>query len=128
MYPREVCHDMVLQMSDVLMPNLLNSVFKPEYFCSRVSGFCNRPKYIVKSSKKYVDNLIAEKPEHIKDNEFISNLYEEIKQDPNPRPTVKIMHMSDIHLDFEYKVGANTYCGKPICCREEDGWPTNPDH
>lgn len=30
---------------------------------------------------------------------------------------IKIVHFSDIHVDHEYEVGANTNCTKPICCR-----------
>ena len=36
--------------------------------------------------------------------------------------------MSDPHLDYEYVEGANAECGNPVCCRLEDGIPTNPDH
>ncbi|KAF7872568.1 hypothetical protein EAF04_003488 [Stromatinia cepivora] len=30
---------------------------------------------------------------------------------------LKIVHFSDIHVDREYQVGANSNCTKPICCR-----------
>ncbi|KAI9640694.1 hypothetical protein NHQ30_011003 [Ciborinia camelliae] len=30
---------------------------------------------------------------------------------------LKFVHFSDIHVDHEYEVGANTDCTKPICCR-----------
>ncbi|KAF7901228.1 hypothetical protein EAF00_003449 [Botryotinia globosa] len=47
---------------------------------------------------------------------------------PSPKPAtqrpavsgktpLKIVHFSDIHVDHEYEVGANTNCTKPICCR-----------
>lgn len=35
--------------------------------------------------------------------------------------------MSDPHLDFEYFEGANAECGKPVCCRVEDGLPKRPE-
>lgn len=49
-----------------------------------------------------------------------------MKNTSEPRPTVKVLHMSDPHLDFEYTPGMNVHCGKPVCCRKEDGVPANP--
>ena len=33
------------------------------------------------------------------------------------------MHLTDVHLDVEYKVGTITECGSALCCREETGYP-----
>ncbi|KAM5352777.1 hypothetical protein ACJ41O_005499 [Fusarium nematophilum] len=46
---------------------------------------------------------------------------------PKPKDTgdvemLRIAHFSDIHIDPEYTVGANTNCSKPMCCR-----PYTPD-
>ena len=38
---------------------------------------------------------------------------------------MKLLHMSDPHIDFEYVEGANADCGKPVCCRKEDGFPSD---
>ena len=32
-------------------------------------------------------------------------------------PLIKILHLSDIHIDLEYTVGLNAECGAPLCCR-----------
>ena len=37
---------------------------------------------------------------------------------------MKVVHFSDVHLDFEYKEGTLANCGEILCCREEAGWPT----
>ena len=37
-------------------------------------------------------------------------------------PLIKILHLSDIHLDLEYTEGLNAKCGEPLCCRP----PNNP--
>ncbi|CAF1472859.1 unnamed protein product [Adineta steineri] len=51
---------------------------------------------------------------------------------PSPRPPqppasgspkLKVLHLSDIHVDFAYKPGTQADCHKPLCCR--DG-PTIP--
>ncbi|XP_041480574.1 sphingomyelin phosphodiesterase-like isoform X3 [Lytechinus variegatus] len=38
-------------------------------------------------------------------------------------PTLRILHISDLHIDRMYEVGSNTDCGEPICCRSNDGPP-----
>eukprot|EP00057_Strongylocentrotus_purpuratus_P012123 XP_011666597.1 PREDICTED: sphingomyelin phosphodiesterase isoform X1 [Strongylocentrotus purpuratus] len=38
-------------------------------------------------------------------------------------PTLRILHISDLHIDRMYEPGTNTDCGEPICCRSNDGPP-----
>lgn len=42
---------------------------------------------------------------------------------PDNVQTVKILQLTDIHLDLDYEIGKNTKCGKPMCCQswEADG-------
>lgn len=35
---------------------------------------------------------------------------------PNEGSSYKILHLSDIHLDLSYKIGASADCGMPMCC------------
>lgn len=36
-----------------------------------------------------------------------------------PRRDLKILHITDIHSDAEYDIGAPTMCDMPLCCRSE---------
>ena len=112
-------------MGEVVVPELLKSVLHPEYFCQRVAGFCRNP-YKVLHENDFISRVLKDKPAQIAQDNYIDNLYEEIKTDPEPRETVKVLHVSDIHIDFEYHIGKNANCGKPICCRIEDGPPATP--
>ncbi len=38
-------------------------------------------------------------------------------------PKLRILHLSDLHLDFWYERGANAECGEPACCRRDDTKP-----
>ena len=39
-------------------------------------------------------------------------------QPPSPdAPKLNILHLSDIHVDFAYKVGSQADCPQPLCCR-----------
>ncbi|KAK7087201.1 sphingomyelin phosphodiesterase-like [Littorina saxatilis] len=40
---------------------------------------------------------------------------------PKPgSPTLRVLHLTDIHLDVEYRPGADADCGEPLCCRAYD--------
>ena len=32
-------------------------------------------------------------------------------------PTVRILHLSDLHIDFQYQPGSHADCLDPLCCR-----------
>ncbi|KAL3856819.1 hypothetical protein ACJMK2_011534 [Sinanodonta woodiana] len=42
-------------------------------------------------------------------------------------PRLRVLHLTDIHLDQLYIQGSNAQCGEPLCCRADDG-PPAPDH
>ncbi|CAF3487160.1 unnamed protein product [Rotaria socialis] len=45
-------------------------------------------------------------------------------QPPSPdSPKLKILHLSDIHVDFSYKPDSQADCTKPLCCREGQARP-----
>lgn len=39
---------------------------------------------------------------------------------------MKIVHISDVHFDENYVEGNNAVCSNSVCCRRNDGLPTNP--
>lgn len=32
-------------------------------------------------------------------------------------PTLKVLHLTDVHMDTQYTVGEEAQCGEPQCCR-----------
>lgn len=36
----------------------------------------------------------------------------------NESTILKILQLSDIHIDFEYEPGALAECNQPLCCRK----------
>ena len=38
----------------------------------------------------------------------------------NGSPVLRILQLTDIHIDFEYRVGARANCDQPLCCRHND--------
>ncbi|KAJ7610147.1 sphingomyelin phosphodiesterase [Roridomyces roridus] len=42
------------------------------------------------------------------------------------RPTFRVVHLSDVHIDRFYTVGSEANCTKSICCRDFDDSPAVP--
>lgn len=38
-------------------------------------------------------------------------------------PTMKIIQISDVHLDLSYTIGSNAGCDLPNCCMNVTGFP-----
>ena len=102
-----VCKGAVTEMGDVVIPQITDMVLTAEYACSRLYGFCDSPVYATLNPQDYVKRMISEKPDIIRNNDYMDKLYAEIKTDKKERETINILHMSDLHLDLEYTVGNN---------------------
>lgn len=62
-----------------------------------------------------------------------------IKPSPNPKPvvieppqppagspTMKVLHLADVHWDPDYQEGSNSNCDQPLCCRATSGSLKSP--
>jgi hypothetical protein len=67
--------------------------------------------------------MLKDKPEYLQDDNFVNNLYEDLLKDKHPRKTLKMLQVTDIHLDLKYRAGASNDCRSAICCRAEYGFP-----
>ena len=45
----------------------------------------------------------------------------------NGSATYKVLHLSDVHLDLSYKVGATPVCDLPMCCSNHTAMTDDPD-
>jgi hypothetical protein len=89
-------------------------------------GFCSTPKVQTLEISDYQSRVLSNKPIEIQNDNYINEIYSQIYSDPNPRSTLTVLHLSDIHLDSEYKEGTLAVCDSYICCREEFGYPEDP--
>lgn len=125
MQPETVCPDMIGMMVTSVFEVLSSDLISKNRVCNEFLGYCNNPKFTEISVEDYTTRVLSDKPESIKDDNFINNLYDQMKADTKPRKTLKVVHMSDPHIDMEYKVGANNDCGGYLCCRTVNGFPTD---
>jgi len=63
---------------------------------------CETPDIGQLDVNDYVKKVLSDKPESIKNNDFVDSLYDKIKSDKNERPTIRQIQMSDPHIDFKY--------------------------
>ena len=118
------------QFADLIINNALALNLQSNYFCTEVFDVCPSwdSNYVELDPFKYADQILANKPNIVKNDDFIDNLYKEIAADPKKeeRPTLKFVHFTDIHMDLKYRAGASKKCSEVICCRATDGFPTDP--
>ncbi len=58
-------------------------------------------------------------------NDYLNKIYQKVKG--KNRKTIKTLHFSDPHVDPQYRIGADSQCTTYLCCREENGFPTEPE-
>ena len=110
-------------MGDVIVPTLTNFVLSPDYLCAKIIESCDDVDFIELDAKEYVTRILKDKPDIIKNDDFIDSLYGKMKESNVPRKTFKAAHFSDVHVDLFYKAGTNAKCNLPLCCRAENGLP-----
>ena len=121
MVPHEVCHDFVHTFEPVLGSCLKTSLFGKSTWCNKKLGLCDHVHITEIDVHDVVDNILATKPVHLANDNFIDNLYEEVAADPDQesRNKIKAVHISDVHLDLEYEAGTLASCDSYLCCRAE---------
>ena len=104
---------------------LSSELITKDRICNENLGLCTHPVIEQIDLQQVVNDILATKPESTKNDDFIDNIYEDIKQSGGivGRDVVTAVHLSDLHIDLLYKEGTNADCGSPLCCREEFGYP-----
>lgn len=115
-------------MTPSVWTTMTHDLLRSEYSCSRMLGFCSSPNYKYLPSSDYISRVLSDKPEFLSSNDYVDKQYEAIRNDPKKRKTIKVLHMTDIHVDLEYAEGYNAKCNEPICCRVNNGIPSDPSH
>eukprot|EP01135_Chromosphaera_perkinsii_P003248 Nk52_evm23s239 gene=Nk52_evmTU23s239 len=108
-YPidKEVCQGMVNLYTPQLMDILWNKGFEnPDLVCGNLFHVC--PKTTPPSKDWTID---------------LSGVPRSGNVSPSPKPVkggkkTQLLHLSDVHYDRDYEVGATSDCGQPLCCRK----------
>ena len=124
--PTSICPQIVNQYGQVLLDVVFNELITRDRICNESMGLCTHPRIEQIDVRDVVNNILATKPESLKNDDFIDNIYEQIKQEggTDTRDIILAAHISDLHMDLLYKEGTNADCEGYLCCREDVGYPT----
>lgn len=115
-----VCRGAIDLMAVDLLPAVADGIFSKQRVCDEVLHACPTPHITELSAESYLKRVLDSKPDFLKDNDYIDNIYEKINSDPNKaqRKMRRSIQVSDLHVDHGYKIGAPSGCNFPICCRD----------
>lgn len=74
-----------------------------------MAKFCKQYPFKQIDEEDVVAAIIKNKPDIIKNNDFIDKIYLNELSKPG-RSTIKLVHISDPHLDLHYKEGSVANC------------------
>ncbi len=109
-------------MTPVSVSSFFEGIFSADYICSYLK-MCSNPKFEVLKYQDFIDKVLASKPKELDSNDYVDKLYGTIKEGDE---TIKFLHLTDPHIDFNYTVGNNQNCNTPLCCRPENGPASKP--
>jgi len=119
----KVCPQMVRQFGEPLFTVIEEYLATRDRICNEWMGWCHDPTITNINVDTVIDNILATKPASLRNDDYIQNLYNEIAQATTPRPTLRALHLSDVHLDFAYTPGTISNCGEYLCCHVDNGYP-----
>ena len=104
MFDEDVCTGMADKYGPIILESFFSKFFSGYFFCERVDLCPNEiPKNYV-NSDKYAERLLSQK-----------------KQKEKEKPSgqvLRMMQITDLHVDDQYRANCSATCLKPICCRE----------
>ena len=100
-----MCPGIIPEFTAPIFTTLTDYIITKDRVCGEFLHICDHPKYITYTPESYVERVLAYKPQIIQQDDYVNKLYQKIYADPNPRPTIKMLHMSDPHVDDEYAIG-----------------------
>ena len=103
----KVCDGAISLYGDIVIDSFIRRFVNGDFICSLVNICQDTTEY--ESVEDFAQRILKDKPE-IKEKEVIKT--------KNDEDYYKVVQVTDIHLDMEYKVGAVANCILPICCRE----------
>ena len=103
----KVCDGAIDHYGDIVVESFLKRFLNGDYICTLFKLCSDTTEY--DTIDDYARRILKDKPE-TKDREVIPKKADE--------EYYKVVQVSDIHLDMEYKEGAVANCNLPLCCRE----------
>ena len=132
----EECTDVVNNFKGTVSEIFAKRIFDPDLLCTSMNK-CSRPVYEEENFHDWTTSVMEGKPENNKNYEAeikltayqedsdseIGNQYETYLggNEEIPAKAFTFAHISDIHIDLEYKEGTDDDCEYTTCCRSGVG-------
>jgi sphingomyelin phosphodiesterase len=111
----DLCRGITLRFTPEILYIAAQLAFDPVKDCTAL-GLCNATKSTASGVLGDVEGLSVFPP---------SPTPQDVADSINFGPTLKVLHISDLHWDPSYYAGARTDCGEPDCCRLVQGLAEN---
>ena len=102
-----VCDGAIDHYGDIVVDAFLKRFLNGDFVCTLLKICTDTTDY--ESIDDYAKKILGDKPEK-KEREIVFRKNEE--------DYYKVLQVTDIHLDMEYKEGTVANCNLPLCCRE----------
>ncbi|KAM3134374.1 hypothetical protein pb186bvf_013487 [Paramecium bursaria] len=90
-------------------------IYEPQNACASLD-VCEYT-YTKQSLSSYINEVLSDK---LTSQQLIEWNKIALENTKNTKP-FNVVQLADLHIDVEYKVGAQAFCKDPFCCREENG-------
>lgn len=121
----DVCWGFVDTSAHAIVDSWTGFLLSPNYFCENVMLACETKEFAEMDPNDFIRGVILDKPEHVQDDMFLTNIHKQVASSNEVRKTLKMAHFTDLHIDLLYKEGANKNCNNILCCRERNGFPVD---
>ena len=111
-YPYAVCEGAIAHYGDIIIDALIRKVVDGLTICTLIKVCNDTNEY--ESISEFAERVLLNKTIPVR-NENKNNF---IKTKNDIDDYIKVIQVTDIHLDTEYKEGTIANCQYPICCRE----------
>ena len=118
-----MCPLLVHQFGEPMFTVVEDYLLSKDRICNEHFGWCTSPVITPIDLDTVVDNILSTKPTHVQNDDYIQNLYEQMAQSTEERPTLRALHLSDVHIDFAYTPGTLSSCKDYLCCHVASGYP-----
>mmetsp|Transcript_29134 Transcript_29134/g.43898 ORF Transcript_29134/g.43898 Transcript_29134/m.43898 type:complete len:134 (+) Transcript_29134:293-694(+) len=96
----------------------MDGFFSLEKLCGHQLGVCPVTQQYT-SFRDFNQRMLDERPELIRNNTFVDDVYKKINASEKPRKTVRVIQIADPHADFLYKEGGVINCQEDLCCHAD---------
>ena len=87
----ETCWGMARSMGRLTVENAVEFILSPNYVCEEIIPVCQKKDYELLEPADYVSRILATKPDAIKGDDYINNVYTKISEDKSERKTIKLV-------------------------------------